>query len=324
MNLMTGSLSSALSVPVIDLGKTSETKIREQLDKACREWGFFHIVNHGIPTSTIESLQVQMRGFFALSDDQKQQIRSTTDNPWGYSNHELTRNTRDWKEIFDYGIDRYANHEARWLGGLHEFQGALENYYLACYGLSLRLLRHMAVNLCVAGDELVKPFSPSHSSFLRLNHYPVCPNPERPHGLTEPSSGHMALNRHTDAGALTLLLQDEVAGLEVYHQQRWVLVEPLENAITINVGDIVQVWSNDLYKAALHRVIGNPAQARYSAPFFLNPDYCYNYEPFPVLITPGNPARYSAINWGEFRGQRISGDYRDEGEEVQIDQFRIQ
>ncbi len=117
-------------------------------------------------------------------------------------------------------------------------------------------------------------------------------------------------------------MQDAQPGLEVFRNQRWHLVEPRADALVINIGDIVQVWSNDRYRASLHRVVADESAERFSAPFFFNPAYDMNYAPLPSSIDAQHPARYSAINWGEFREQRAAGDYADYGEEVQISDYR--
>ena len=83
---------------------------------------------------------------------------------------------------------------------------------------------------------------------------------------------------------------------------------------------MIQVWSNDLYKAPLHRVQANSSTARYSAPFFYNPSYDCDVEPLPYI---GNNSNYNAINWGEFRSKRFAGDFADLGEEVQISDYRF-
>ncbi|MCH8960294.1 MAG: pantetheine-phosphate adenylyltransferase [Bacteroidetes bacterium] len=160
-------------------------------------------------------------------------------------------------------------------------------------------------------DYLNRDFKPSHTSFLRMNYYPVCPTPEFPAGLDKPSSGHLGINHHTDAGAVTVLLQDDQAGLEVYRGKQWHLVETRSDALVINIGDIVQVWSNDLYHAPLHRVRANAKAERFSVPFFFNPAYQSDYAPLPTMVDSKQPARYRAINWGKFRALRAGGDYAD-------------
>jgi hypothetical protein len=138
-----------------------------------------------------------------------------------------------------------------------------------------------------------------------------------------PERGHLGVNHHTDAGALTLLLQDDEAGLEVEHEGRWHLVEPRRDALVINIGDVVQVWSNDRYRAALHRVRASSERARYSAPFFFNPSHEARYAPLPTAVEVGSTPHYRPIPWREFRALRSAGDYQDCGEEIQIHHYRL-
>jgi isopenicillin N synthase-like dioxygenase len=166
-------------------------------------------------------------------------------------------------------------------------------------------------------------FLPGHTSFLCLNYHPVCPAPARPAGMGTPTSGHLGVNHHTDSGAITVLLQDAQPGLEVFRGGAWHLVVPRRDALVVNIGDIVQVWSNDRYTAALHGVLASSSAERFSAPFFFNPAYETRYAPLPTTIDAAHPARYRSINWGEFRARRTQGDYPDYGEEVQIGHYRI-
>jgi isopenicillin N synthase-like dioxygenase len=206
-----------------------------------------------------------------------------------------------------------------------EFRSAVLDYYAECEALAFRLLIAVANNLGVASQCLLAGFLPEHSSFLRLNYYPTCPTPERPQGIATPSAGHLGLNHHTDAGALTLLLQDDQPGLEVYRDGEWHLVEPRPGALVVNIGDIVQVWSNDRYTAALHRVIANADAERFSIPYFMSPAYSARYAPLPTTFDGSDlsdPPRYRPINWGEFYRKRVAGDYANVGEEVQISHYR--
>ena len=117
-------------------------------------------------------------------------------------------------------------------------------------------------------------------------------------------------------------MQDEVGGLQVYKGSRWFPVSPVDGALVVNIGDMVQVWSNDLYRAPLHRVTASAGKERYSVPFFFNPPYNTDYCPLAALTSQDNPPRYSRINWGDFRRQRQLGDYADFGHEIQIADFR--
>jgi isopenicillin N synthase-like dioxygenase len=313
-------------IPVVSMRECNRKETLQVVDYACREWGFFQAVDHGIEPAVIQRLSEEMHHLFALSGKDKRQIERTAVNPWGFYDQELTKNTRDWKQIFDCGPEFMAEDgsiiRAQWPEQLTGFRAAVENYYQACERLAFDVLGIIADNLGEDPEQFSEDFR-QHTSFLRMNYYPVCADPEVPEGESEPVTGHLALNRHTDSGAITLLLQDGEPGLQVFRRGRWYLVPPLADAITVNIGDIVQVWSNDNYRAAIHRVLANPLAERFSVPFFFNPSYEAMYQPLPSMVSDQQPARYQQINWGEFRSARMTGDYGDYGDEIQISHYRL-
>lgn len=320
------------SVPVIDIGDLAggvgESGCRSigEIAAACREWGFFQIVNHGIPGALIDEAWTQSRRFFASAAGTKEAILRTRENPWGYYNNELTKNRRDKKEVFDFtsaGVDAVYRAENRWpdLGG--QFRTVMEAYRDACAALSLKLLQAMIHGLGVRADSLDRYFDPGHTGFVRLNYYPVKDPLQGRADIAYLDTADLGVHHHTDAGALTVLLQDEVGGLQVFKDGCWHHVAPLENAFVINTGDMMQVWSNDTYQAAIHRVLAMESVDRYSIPFFYNPDAGTRIDPLPPVVGDAAPARYRTINWSEFRSQRTDGDYADYGSEVQISQYRI-
>ena len=193
---------------------------------------------------------------------------------------------------------------------------ALESHF---HSVALELIRSIAASLG-SSDDLTSAFT-DHSSFLRLNYYPPCPDPAPADADFVPAKGELGISHHTDAGALTVLLQDKQPGLQVYQASHWHTVLPSEGALIINIGDIVQVWTIDRYQAPLHRVLANASQPRISTPYFLNPSYDYDYAPLAATLDEA-PPKYNPINWGYFRRQRSQGDYADHGEEIQIANFR--
>jgi len=307
-------------VPVIDVGADARAA-REALDRACREWGFFQIVGHGIDPELTDAVLDRMRAFFALPLEAKRAVERTDTNAWGFYDRELTKNRRDWKQIFDVGPaeDRgpLVGSSPQWPMGLAGFRATLERFAAACEQVSYRLLGAISENLGQPEDALHGCFGAAHTSFLRLNYYPVCDDPAPPDSPTTPEKGQLGIHHHTDAGALTVLLQDDQPGLQVLRNGAWYTVEPDPEALVINIGDIVQVWSNDAYPAPVHRVIASASQPRYSAPYFFNPSYATDYAPLSA------PPRYRPINWGDFRAGRSAGDYADVGEEIQISWFRV-
>lgn len=309
-------------LPVIDLSDPECAGTRQAIEAACREWGFFQAVGHGIHGPWLADLKRQMRAFFAQPQELKQRIVRTAENPWGYYDRELTQHAPDWKQIFDVGPADGAAIAPQWPHELQGFRPAVEKFYDACHVLSLRILGSIALGLGVPARSLDAHFRPQHTSFLRLNYYPRCPTPVRPAGPGAAQGGHLGVSPHTDSGAVTVLLQEDTPGLEVFHANRWTLVEPLRDALVVNIGDIVQVWSNDRYPAALHRAFVTPDTERYTAAFFLNPAYDAHYAPLPPTVDARHPARYRAINWREFRARRTAGDYAHACEYARIDQYR--
>ena len=319
------------SVPVIDIRPLVDgsangdvQRVVDSVVRACRDWGFFQIVNHGISPSLQESVWRQTQEFFEWPLRDKEVILRTRENPWGYYNNELTKNQRDRKEVFDFtrdGRDGIYAAENRWPPGLPKFQATMLAWLEACTDVSLKLLQAFCVGLNLPADYLAAKFTPDHTGFVRLNHYPV-KDPLAGKMLEQLAAANLGVHHHTDAGALTLLLQDHVGGLQVYTRDYWHDIPPVEGALVVNTGDMMQVWSNDIYQAAIHRVLAMKSQDRFSVPFFFNPAAGTTVEPLPSTVTAGRPGRYRPIDWAEFRGKRTDGDYADYGPEVQISHYR--
>ncbi|WJX46396.1 hypothetical protein P8452_33204 [Trifolium repens] len=163
----------------------------------------------------------------------------------------------------------------------------IQEYVEEMEKLAYKLMELIALSLGVEAKRF-EEFFKDQTSFIRFNHYPRCPYP------------HLALGigRHKDAGALTILAQDEVEGLEVKRKtdQHWVLVKPTPNAYIINVGAIIQVWSNDAYESVEHRVMVNSEKERFSIPFFFFPAHDTEVKPLEELINDENPSKYRPYN----------------------------
>ncbi len=330
-------------IPVIDVsplvsGKQEAGQTVDELRAACANWGFFQVIGHGLPATLFARVFAQTRHFFALPQSAKDAVARGKNNPRGYYNRELTKNIRDMKEVFDFGHKPSPdladdNQQNRTRDGFNqwpedalcpEFRSTMIDYYEACGTIALKLLEGIALGLGVRPQDLTRDFRNRHTSFLRLNYYPSYdPLAAGNEPMPAVATGHMGVHHHTDAGALTLLLQDEIGGLEVCRKGEWFPLEPVTGALVVNIGDIVQVWSNDVYEAALHRVLASGDKARFSLPYFFNPAYDSEYQPLAPLTSDKSPPKYKSINWGEFREQRQLGDYADFGHEIQISDFRI-
>ena len=238
----------ALGVPVIDVSMLDTTPLASltpttpcvvAISAACRTWGFFQITHHGVDPSLMAAFYAEQLAFFELPAPTKRGLARTLQNSKGWYNDEQTKQKVDWKEGFDIAVTPV----------MRRYFGVMEQ-------LARKLVACMALGLGLPHDHFFAHFDAVHSSYLRLNHYPVCPEPEK----------HRAISEHTDAGAVTVLSQGPymVRSLQVLKPDDgvWYDVEPIEGAFTINTGDIMQVWSNDLYRAPLHRVKAQPDKVR--------------------------------------------------------------
>ncbi|KAL6514279.1 hypothetical protein OROHE_019266 [Orobanche hederae] len=181
--------------------------------------------------------------------------------------------------------------------------------------LAFKLLELISLSLGLARHRLNGFFNKDQTSFVRLNHYPPCPIPDLALGV----------GRHKDAGALTILAQDDVGGLQVKRKTdgEWILVKPTPNAYIINVGDIIQVWSNEKYQSVEHRVKVNLERERFSVPFFFNPAFYTMVEPLEELVNNQNPAKYKAYSWGKFFTTRKLSNFKKlDVENIQIHHFK--
>jgi isopenicillin N synthase-like dioxygenase len=323
---------------MIDIGGLAErdavaiSRVAEALATPCSQRGMFHVAGHGVPRDQLAEFEDAMRRFFDLDPSEKRLLQRSRSNAWGYYDEELTKNRRDWKEVFDYGAEpdeaepaiSHSDGRNQWPESIPDLRRILLQHYTTCERIALSLLPSLCLSLDLDPDEL-GPFFRGHSSFVRLNRYPECPDPAPQDAEHFPDTGHLGVHHHTDAGALTLLYQDGVSGLQAQFEDRFILVEPVPDVFTVNLGDMLQVWSNDRYKSPLHRVIVHSDKLRHSAPFFLNPRYDAVCEPLGQDQGLGgrDAPKFSPVSWANFRDQRSAGDYRDYGSEIQIEDFRI-
>ena len=132
----------------------------------------------------------------------------------------------------------------------------------------------------------------------------------------------MALHHHTDPGILTLLLQDMTGGLQTKSKEfGWIDIKPEADTIVVNLGDAMQVWTNDEYVAAIHRVTKRTEKVRYSTPYFYNPKRDAVIQPLEQILD--EDPKYTPFTWKEYIQGRVDDNYTDLGEEdIQISKFR--
>jgi isopenicillin N synthase-like dioxygenase len=205
----------------------------------------------------------------------------------------------------------------------------MNRFFTEASSVAERTLR--LVYRALAGDgisQLATPEGDPRTSTVRLNYYPVADPLSGDEQLAVAGLGDMALHHHTDPGVLTLLLQDMTGGLQTLSKEDgWIDVTPEESTIVVNLGDSLQVWSNDNYRAAIHRVVPmttlkNGSDGRFSTPYFYNPKGDAMLEPLSALSA--DTPLYRPFTWREYIKGRVDDNYTDLGEEdIQIAQYRV-
>ena len=250
--------TNSMLVPTIDLESAEhDVSVLEPLDKACRDHGFFLLRNHGMDQAISDMWQAA-GDFFAQPASKKREVLRTQRIPLGYYDRELTKRKRDLKEVFDYMQPREDGSDVnQWPGDQPEFFEALNRFFLASSSVAERTLN--IVYRALAGDGIESeplPAGDPRTSTVRLNYYPISDPLASAEREEVAGLGDMALHHHTDPGVLTLLLQDMTGGLQTLSKESgWIDVPPQSGTIVVNLGDSLQVWSNDVYRAAVHRVL---------------------------------------------------------------------
>lgn len=310
-----------MGIPLIDFSKlTSPDKsIRNQeiqsLDRACREIGFFYLINTEIDTALISRIMKAAKHFFDAPLDEKRSIDiKNSVNHRGYGGigeEQLDEvNKADWKETFDMALDYPVDHPLAQkypkMYGPNQNPSdpivleTLYDYYLTAFSVAQHLLTAMADALHLESDFFTRCFK-DHVTVLRMIHYPPRPNASHNNGA----------GAHTDYGCVTLLLQDQVGGLEVKQRNGdWIKATPMEGALVVNIGDLMQRWTNDEYISTAHRVqASNAGVHRYSFPFFVEPDYETVVACVPSCESTSKPAKYDPILSGDWIQSRFDATY---------------
>ena len=310
-------------VPTVDISDPTSTSL-QAIDAACRDHGFFLLSGHGLD-DLISQTWVQTRRFFDADRSVRTSITRSQDNPLGYFDRELTKRKRDTKEVLDFIDPTQTLLDARnqWPDGLPDFKEVMVEFFDAFSILADRTLSllHDALQLTAHSRSLTS--CARTSSTVRLNHYPIgdpVPANERD-GLAD--LGETALGYHTDPGVLTLLLQDNTGGLQTQSRDgHWIDIAPTDGTIVVNLGDMMQAWTNDRYRAAIHRVVPMTTQRRFSIPYFSNPQRDAIIEPIPELCTAG--PRYRPIQWRSFMAARAYDNFTDLGtDDTQVSDYQI-
>ncbi|KAI5670742.1 hypothetical protein M9H77_11106 [Catharanthus roseus] len=286
-------------IPVIDLQKlliSQDDSELQKLDFACKEWGIFQLINHGVSSSLVEKLKQEIEEFFNLPIEEKMRYEQEEGDLQGYGQAFVLSEEQklDWGDMFYLvTLPTYLRRPHLFPNLTSPFRETLEEYSSQLKKLAMKILNQMAKALGMKVEEMKVLFEEGIQG-MRMNYYPPCPQPEKAIGLCP----------HSDSTGITILLQlNNVEGLQVRKDPAWLPIIPLPNAFIINLGDILESVTNGLYKSVEHRATVNKDKERLSIATFLSPKLEGDFGPSPSLIGPENPPKFKRIGVVDhFRG----------------------
>ncbi|XP_028766030.1 gibberellin 20 oxidase 2 [Neltuma alba] len=266
-----------LNEPLVDLSgfmrgdEAAIVSAAELVRVACVKHGFFQVTNHGVDPELIRAAYDELDSIFKLPLHQKLGARRKPGSACGYSGAHADRYTSKlpWKEIFSFQYHhKNDGHNSEIVDYFKSVLGQeLENtgrvyqkYCEAMKEVSFIIMELLAISLGM--DRLYyRNFFEDGSSLMRCNYYPPCNS----------SSLTLGTGPHTDPVSLTILHQDQVGGLEVLSEGKWLAVRPRPDAFVVNIGDTFMALSNGRYKSCLHRALVHTEKERRSLVYFVSP-----------------------------------------------------
>ncbi|MBN9015912.1 MAG: isopenicillin N synthase family oxygenase [Rhizobiales bacterium] len=314
-------------IPIIDLSDSrGDAAVGEAIGRTCRETGFFLITGHGADQGVVEAGWRATRAFFDRPVEEKlTAVMPYPGYPYGYSpvkGETLAASLgevkpADLKETFSFGpsafqrLDHKPADDAEafvfsanpWPIGGDDFRLAVMAYWREMSQLAGRIMRFFALALDLPPDHFAR-FIDHEASALRLLNYPDV--------VEEPLPGQLRAGEHSDYGSLTILCQeDSPGGLEVKGLDgAWHSVPAVPGSFVINIGDLMQRWTNDQWKSTLHRVVVPPkglsrSARRQSIAFFHQPNWDAEIACIPTCLAPGESAKYPPVGSGEYLASKF-------------------
>uniref|UniRef100_A0A453PPG0 1-aminocyclopropane-1-carboxylate oxidase 1 n=1 Tax=Aegilops tauschii subsp. strangulata TaxID=200361 RepID=A0A453PPG0_AEGTS len=273
----------SLNFPVINMEKL-ETGERgaamEVIHDACKNWGFFELLNHGISHKLMDEVErVSKAHYAACREEQFKEFAAKT--------LEAGEKGADVKDV-DWESTFFVRHlPASNLADLpdldHHYRQVMKEFASEIERLAEKVLDLLCENLGLEQGYLKRAFAGSRGPTFgtKVSSYPPCPRPDMVDGL----------RAHTDAGGVILLFQDDqVSGLQLLKDGAWVEVPPMRHAIVVNIGDQLEVITNGRYKSVMHRVLTRPDGNRMSIASFYNPGADAIIFPAPALVGAADAA----------------------------------
>jgi isopenicillin N synthase-like dioxygenase len=306
------------AIPVIDLARLragNADAVASDIDRACRETGFFYVSGHGVPAGLVSRVAVCAREFFARPDAEKAAIAMPNGGRawrgWFPLGGELTSGVPDCKEGIYFG-EELGPDDARVRAGwpLHganlfpvrppEMRDAVLAYMRAVTDVGHDLLRGVSRALGLDDEWFDRNLTAAPTILFRIFRYPP---------LLADAGSTWSVGEHTDYGLLTILAQDETGGLEVRGPDGWIAAPPMGDAFVVNLGDMLERMTAGRYRSTPHRVRNAGAADRLSMPLFLDPAWDAEVRPIPGAA--GRDRGRDTDRWDGASVHAWSGTYGD-------------
>ncbi|XP_068658700.1 jasmonate-induced oxygenase 4 [Aristolochia californica] len=289
--------TSDASVPVIDLFQFDQTRfddVRQSIGRACQDWGAFQVINHGIPERLLDDIRSAGRSFFdaPMEDKMKYVCDPNSAASEGYGSRMLAKDdgVLDWRDYFDHHtLPETRRNPGKWPDFPPYYREVVVEYSNHMKKLARKLLQFISEDLSLPPSYIEDAVGEAHQN-ITISFYPPCPQPDLALGLQS----------HSDMGAVTLLIQDAVGGLEVLKDDGWVLVQPLPKAIVVIIADQTEIMSNGECRSCVHRAVVNGSQPRLSVATFYDPSKTTKISPAAQLVTHCSPAKYREVIYGDY------------------------
>jgi isopenicillin N synthase-like dioxygenase len=300
-------------VPLLDLAPLNRggdlQGLAKELRRVCETIGFFYVANHGVPKQVVDGVFDATRRYFDLPHEKRMELRIDERFRRGFMPQGINQHpgyAPDLKESWEYALDLPLEDPDvqaglplhgpnRWPADLPWLRTAAEAYFDETMALGKRMLRVFALSLDLEEDYFLQ-FTKKPMVQTRLFHYP----PQPPQGEVSDSK-QLGVAPHSDYGMMTLLTQDPIGGLELKKRDgEWIGAPWIEDTFVVNLGDLMKVWTNDVYVSNLHRVVNRTGRERYSIPTFFNLDYGALVACLPTCQSAANPPKYAPIRSGDY------------------------
>ncbi|KAG6743283.1 hypothetical protein POTOM_054235 [Populus tomentosa] len=291
----------SLQVPIIDFEGFESSRRMEvvnEIRKASENWGFFQVVNHGIPENVMDEMLAGVKRFHEQPQEVKMEFYSRdADQRVKFFTGVLllTQEPAIWRDTvaFDFKDGKL---DPQLFPGIVREEVSEYFRHVTKIGKALSELLSEALGL---RSNFLSSIECMETESLVGHYYPACPQPDLTLGTTT----------HSDPSFLTILLQDNMGGLQVRHQNQWLDVPPLHGALLVNIGDLMQLITNDKFRSVEHRVLAGEVGPRISVACFFFPSTANKFKPYGVikeLLSDDTPMIYRATHLAEFMGQYMS------------------